>query len=1051
MKKFLIFLVAIIVTVCVGLTTYYFLRNDEIITVGAKEIYCNVDDVIYLEELDINVVKKSKKTKYNYNAGGEEVLSHIEFDAEGGYYKAKKGGNTSIVISTTNKKYAKLEVIVHIGDGQENSPYYLNSEADLKKIGNIYDANACYNLRSDIVLSKAFQPIGVKEDGINFEAFSGKFFGNGHTISGLYLDKATYKNAGLFYELNNATVKDLTITNSTIIGAYESAGTLAGKASGVIERINVRNTTITNTQDNGLVGGLVGEISGQTSIISMSSAKNVTIEVSNTNPISVKVGGLVGRVVEAVISSTYATSNINIDNAINGNIGGLVGEFTIGQSTGVIQHSYAVANSNYTNLGAFVGKVSTLSGFDAATANARRFFVGNYVALNGKVAIKNDESTIFATLSDKVKHLYLIESLTSEADLKNNDQFIFYAVGSNDGDKVLWDISIWTILENRLPELKFIETTDVAASIEYLTRDLNSETVGDQNDTDAENAQKFVEIFGKDNDGVKYVLKADIDLTGINWVPYALKNSVIDGQGHVIKGLNLANSTNGNLGLFSEIENSTIKDLIIDGAVINTNATNAGVLTGDIKSTDQVAVSTIRNVVIKNTTINKVEIDNVGLIAGKLTKGNILSSAVQSLTINDQAKIKNMAGFVAVADEGVIESSVISSIVVSGTENVAGLVAINNASINGVGGKVDIIHNVDSSAANIGGIVAQNNKDIQNVVLDLKVVVKKAVNTNYIGGVAGINNGTITNANISGEGISFEAKTGAVNYVGGIAGANNGQMNVVYNNLVSVGTMFDGEQMYVGGIAGIMKGNVTQAIAGSNLSGNYVGGIASIMDKIDAVVDQVLVGKYADGEVKDVTIEGNVRVANLVYDLSAGTMKNIQCSSELVGGNNSTETSLVVVMLQNNAVVRNVTVNSSLNGHGTFYLETKNDILESNGTRPNNIYEEKGHNTGVMESVVVNTSKATSNGLSYKSAEVIAQAWGSTYESSGNKNFVKTVNNVEFSSASSFKGTYNVEATFKLVWIIPINHSWNRSLTFDFAGGVWVENLGAQLAFLSNI
>ncbi|MBR1988096.1 MAG: hypothetical protein IKA36_03545 [Clostridia bacterium] len=1050
MKKFLIFLVAIIVAVCMGLTTYYFLRNDEVITVGTKEIYCNVDDVIYLEELNIKVVKKSKKTKYNYNAGDEEVLSHIEYDSEGGYYKAKKGGNTSIVISTTNKKFKKLEVMVHIGDGQEESPYYLSSEADLKKIGNIYDENACFSLRNDIVLSKTFQPIGIKEDGLTFTSFGGKFFGNGHSISGLNLDKATYTNAGLFYELNNATVKDLTIRNTTIVGGYDNIGTLAGKASGTIERINVVNTKITKNQNAGTVGGLVGSIEGQNSVVSMCGAKGVTIEVTSASN-DIQVGGLIGRVSESMISSTYATTDFVIDNSIVANVGGLVGEFKIGQTSGNIQHSYAVANSNYTNLGAFVGKISTLNGFDASTVNTRRFFIGNYVALNGKSAIKNDESTVFNTLSDKVKHLYLIEGLTSENDLKNNDEFIFYAVGDNASDKVLWNISIWTIQDNKLPELKFIETTDVSVSNEYLTRDLNSETVGDQNAPNTENVEKFVEIFAKDNDGVKYVLKSDVDLTGVDWTPHALTNSIIDGQGHVIKGLNIKNASNGLAGLFSYIDNSTIKNLIFEDTIVDVNADNVGVLAGEIRSSDQVAVSTIQNVVVKNTAIKNATINNFGLIAGKMVKGNLLSNAVRELTIADQADIKNIAGFVAVAEEGYIEDSVITYLTISGKENVAGLVAINNATINGVFAEVGIVHNNDSAAANIGGLIAQNNKDIQNIVLEANIIVKKAVNTNYIGGIAGINNGTISNAKLTGKGIAFEAKTGAVNYVGGVAGAHNGQMNNVYCHLENVGTMFDGEQMYVGGIAGRLNGNVTQAIAGSNLQGNYVGGIASTMNKTQAIVDQVLVGKYAEGKVSDIVIEGNVHVANLACDLVAGTMKNIQCSSELKGGNNSTQISLVVVMLQDKAVVRNVTVDSALNGHGTFYLETRNDIVEGNGTRPNNIYEERGHNTGIMESVVINTSKAKANGLSYKSAEVIAQLWGSTYESSGNKNFVKPVNNSEFASASTFKGSYSVKATFRLAWIIPINHSWNRNLSFDFANQIWTENFGIQLTFLSNI
>ena len=81
MKKFLAFLVSIVVVVCLGLTTYYFMRNNEIITVKAKEIYCNAGDTIPLSSLGIRIEKAnvSKKTTFDYNAGGENVTKYIEF------------------------------------------------------------------------------------------------------------------------------------------------------------------------------------------------------------------------------------------------------------------------------------------------------------------------------------------------------------------------------------------------------------------------------------------------------------------------------------------------------------------------------------------------------------------------------------------------------------------------------------------------------------------------------------------------------------------------------------------------------------------------------------------------------------------------------------------------------------------------------------------------------------------------------------------------------------------------------------------------------------
>ena len=109
MKKFLIFLVSLVVVVCVGLTTYYFMRNNEIITIKTKEIYCNAGDVIPLESLGIKISKAnvSKKTTFNYNAGGEEVEQLIKYDEKLKSYivSEENGGEVKLIIKTSNKKY----------------------------------------------------------------------------------------------------------------------------------------------------------------------------------------------------------------------------------------------------------------------------------------------------------------------------------------------------------------------------------------------------------------------------------------------------------------------------------------------------------------------------------------------------------------------------------------------------------------------------------------------------------------------------------------------------------------------------------------------------------------------------------------------------------------------------------------------------------------------------------------------------------------------------------------------------------------------------------
>ena len=108
------------------------------------------------------------------------------------------------------------------------------------------------------------------------------------------------------------------------------------------------------------------------------------------------------------------------------------------------------------------------------------------------------------------------------------------------------------------------------------------------------------------------------------WTPINLTNTTIDGNNKTVK-VNLNNAINGNLGLFSTIDNSTIKNLNIIVTDVSANATNAGGLAAQIKSSNALTNSTIENVTITYQGFESPVITNFGGIAGEVSNTIIKS------------------------------------------------------------------------------------------------------------------------------------------------------------------------------------------------------------------------------------------------------------------------------------------------------------------------------------------------------------------------------------------------------------------------------------------
>lgn len=93
-------------------------------------------------------------------------------------------------------------------------------------------------------------PIGTAD-----KPFSGNFDGNGHTISGL---NYSGEYAGLFGYMNNGTISNIKLADSSFANGTASGGICAVNNGGTIENSAVDNVAVSG----GTAGGICGQNSG---------------------------------------------------------------------------------------------------------------------------------------------------------------------------------------------------------------------------------------------------------------------------------------------------------------------------------------------------------------------------------------------------------------------------------------------------------------------------------------------------------------------------------------------------------------------------------------------------------------------------------------------------------------------------------------------------------------------------------------------------------------------------------------------------------------------
>ena len=259
--------------------SYLGLETSFIVSIAIKPIAIAIayyPQISYVEGENFSPANGSLRVIYNNSKIDTVALSVAVVEG----YNPQKIGEQILTISYLN---LTTELKVNVNPKQNINPYL-----EPKLVVNIYyissfeelfwfmfdvnhgDVKANAALVNDIIINKdclkrvtamlnttskaaaafaTWQPIGTPEN-----PYRGTFDGQGHTISGLYIDDNTTNNVGLFGNVApEAVIKNLGVTDSYIAG-NENVGAICGKSEGTV----VNCYTVSEVKGSKNVNPLVG-------------------------------------------------------------------------------------------------------------------------------------------------------------------------------------------------------------------------------------------------------------------------------------------------------------------------------------------------------------------------------------------------------------------------------------------------------------------------------------------------------------------------------------------------------------------------------------------------------------------------------------------------------------------------------------------------------------------------------------------------------------------------------------------------------------------------
>ena len=242
------------------------------------------------------------------------------------------------------------------GDGSPENPYKIENADQLKAVEN--DPDAHYELIADIDLEGSaenlWNPIGNDQN----TTFTGTFDGNGHTISGLYMNAKSPDNTdrglGLFSYLgSDGTIKNLTVEGEICPGEgvdgpyyYPSVGSVAGQCDGGTIINCTSGVNITGYTE-GTVGGIVAGADDGGTIENCRYTGTIDITIGDTRGM----GGIVGQASDCTVENCENAGTVISDI----HTGGVVGRNNSGGEVLNCRNSGYVKSSGNRASGGVVG------------------------------------------------------------------------------------------------------------------------------------------------------------------------------------------------------------------------------------------------------------------------------------------------------------------------------------------------------------------------------------------------------------------------------------------------------------------------------------------------------------------------------------------------------------------------------------------------------------------------------------------------------------------------------------------------------------------------
>lgn len=737
-----------------------------------------------------------------------------------------------------------------------------NDITNIDENGNTIDISKWHN-------NKGFASIGEMQKALNGDTggFTGSLEGMGCEISGLNINRTgagtDAYNVGLFTVLlENASVKNLHLTNSTITGK-SSVGGIAGVNYGTIS--NVTNSADISANDDS----------------SMSSSN---------------MGGIVGMN-WGILENVVNTGSITADSSV----GGIAGTNGGGDLHG---------NSH-------IGVINNAKNEAAITANGER--TGGIVGTNGSNAIITNSVNTGEITGGSVSNVGGISGW-NEGSIQNctNDAVINISVGSNIGGIAGTNFTHAEILDSH--NKQEVKGADHVGGIAGLNQWLIGGENGSSNSGSVtgtgdyvggiaganSNARNTIENCNNSGDvsGASYVggiagTNSNAFTTEESRISGSNNSGSVTGTGNYIGGIVGYNNYNGTSEKKAVIENCTnsgaankkISGVGYVGGIVGYNTGNIYDVTNNINvnSSGNYAGGIVgqNNGVISNSD-NNIGAINTGCVTGVYYIGGIAGYSKGTLTdvhnekdgaIKGVAYVGGIVGYntgtigeadknTSVTNNGVVEATGFTS---------SGKLYSYSGGIVGYNAKGTIIGSKSGSVMNDGKItgkgyyvggISGNNTGIINNVYNKGVV--NSLN-DYVGGIAGVNTGNILKAANKGN------VTGSGNYVGGIVANNSkGTISDSYN----IGEVKGGNQQ-VGGISGVNTGTIQNVYNSGKIEGvYYVGGIVGNHSGGGSITNAYNIGKIigTDGYIGDIIGYGSGTVTNAYYasfdgDAIAGYLK----------------------------------------------------------------------------------------------------------------------------------------------------------------------------------